>query len=304
MVDGFDFQSLLKLLQSEITCDDGEDDDDRASDKKPSKGKKNPYPRENRDKTNPFHFLYESNDCELAKDDNAISNIYDSLIELEDLIKGDWMSDREYYRQKIKENDLSYIINGAIYTKDKVMCTYRALGYKNFKNYCQDIYGVCHSNVYKYQMASRVATELMIAGFETLPKNVDQAYALKDYTGLELIKIWGLIVKIYPLHQITKKTILEAIGKDKPYTQSVDRRIVLLLYVHQFIEKVADSWKVNISTVIEELIRFVIYIFLPHQIEDSTPEDKDKNWQDMSDLTSQYEEFLANGGDDFLGIDL
>ena len=101
----------------------------------------------------------------------------------------------------------------------------------------------------------------MMAGFEYLPKNADQAYALRYYTGLDLINVWQDILNNIPAHQIFTKTILEAIGRDKPNTKSVERRITIPLKAYNFLREVADSWNTTNSQVIYEMIRFIIYLY-------------------------------------------
>lgn len=285
MITTFDYKSRLKHIRQIIS-------DAR-------KRKKNPYPGENKDLTNSFDFLYRAEDCELA-DVPAILDIHDYMFDMAEEIQGDWFDRHDYRMNDLKYFQYSYIVIGGIYTKDKVMCTYREKGYTNYKDYCTDIYGKSYSTIRKYEIASRVAVELMSAGFDYLPQNVDQAYALRFYTGIELIEIWEQILNDIPRHQIFASSILEAIGKEKPSSQSRELRFTLPLYAGNFVRELAAENNVSDSAVLLDMIRFVMYSLYSDRIPDPSPEDRERNWSDMSDLIGYYEEFLAKGGDDFL----
>ncbi|NEP82055.1 MAG: hypothetical protein F6K39_30280 [Okeania sp. SIO3B3] len=74
----------------------------------------------------------------------------------------------------------SYIEEGMAYNAIKVYKLYKKLGFKSFKEYCVQRLKKTAWRVGQIIEAARTAWNLMVNGFEKLPSNVSQAYALYE----------------------------------------------------------------------------------------------------------------------------
>ena len=239
----------------------------------------------NKDSTNPFDFLYQSNDCEVSKNP-AISNTFDYVYDLSEEISGNY--DFEYRLRDINYDHLSYVRIGANYKKAQILGLHTKKGYDRFKDFCPKFLGKSYSHVRKLQEASKVACELIMAGFHILPQNASQAHELRHYTGVALIKKWEQIINHLKPHQITQKAIQTLLGKDPSIRHSKDRRVTLTINTHLLLEAFADEQNTSISNVIEYLVRYTIES-LPKKKQKKVSKKQMQIWQeDLQELVQFY----------------
>jgi len=239
-----------------------------------------------KDSTNPFDFVYQSNDVKISKNP-AISNTFDYVYDLSEEISGDY--DFEYRLQQIEHEHLGYIRIGSDYKKAQILNLHTKKGYDRFKDFCPKFFGKSYSYIRKLQEASRVGCELIMAGFDILPQNASQAHELRHYTGVALIKKWDQIIKHLPPHQITQKSIKTLIGNDPSIRKTKDCRVSLTLNTHLLLEAFADEHDTSISRVIEALVRYTIET-LPKKKEKKISKKQMKIWEeDLQELVQFYQ---------------
>jgi hypothetical protein len=164
---------------------------------------KNSYKTDTTILANPFDFLYQQSDAGISQDD-AIEELIDYAIGLEDQIEGDFNLD--YLVFEIRNNTLSFVRTGLIAFKIKALKLYKN-HFGSFENFCIKALGVTHWQINRTIQASRTVLELIHNGFEILPRNEAQCRELSQYVGTELVRVWGEITAEIPLHQITARSI-------------------------------------------------------------------------------------------------
>lgn len=241
----------------------------------------------NRDSTNPFDFIYQSNDVERSNN-LAIVETYDYVFDLSEEIEGDYNLERRL--KDLEFDHLAYIRIGANYKKAQVFDLHKKNGFDNFKDFCPQYLGKCYTYVRKLQEASRIAIELIMAGFDTLPQNASQAYELRHYTGNELIENWELIINYLPVHQITQDAIKNLIGKPPSIRKTKDCRITLPIKTHLLLETFAEEKNTSIAAVIDYLLRYTIAC-LPKKKDRKVSKKQMEIWrEDLQDLVDFYHE--------------
>jgi len=241
----------------------------------------------NRDCTNPFDFIYQSNDVERSNN-LAIVETYDYVFDLSEEIEGDY--DLERRLKDIEFDHLAYIRIGANYKKAQVLNLHKKNGFDNFKDFCPQYFGKCYTYVRKLQEASRVGTELIMAGFNFLPQNASQAYELRHYTGNELIDKWQHLINYLPVHQITQDAIKNLIGKPASIRKTKDCRITLPIKTHLLLETFAEEKNTSIADVIDYLLRYTIAC-LPKKKDQEVSKKQIEIWEeDLQDLVDHYQE--------------
>jgi hypothetical protein len=166
---------------------------------------KNPYKTDSTILANPFDFLYQQSDAGISQDD-AIQELIDYAIELDDQIEGDF--NLSSLVLDIRNNTLSFVRTGLIAFKIKSLKLYKNQ-FGSFRMFCLQALGITHWQINRTIQAARIVLELIHNGFEILPRNEAQCRELSQYVGTELVRVWREITAEIPPHQITARSIHE-----------------------------------------------------------------------------------------------
>ena len=158
----------------------------------------------------PVRNFYQENDFQISQRDE-IKEIYDQLYEISETITGD--CDAADIAVQYKINKYNYIINGAYAFKVRMNGTYKKCSL-DYKSYCKDYLGRSYSTVRREIIGSRVATDLILMGFDVLPSCTSQTELLEDLYGEELYDVWKAVTDEYREDQITTTVIRSVIKKD------------------------------------------------------------------------------------------
>ena len=158
----------------------------------------------------PLRNFYQENDFQISQRDE-IQETYDQLYEISETTTGDW--DAKDIAAQYNINKYTYIINGAYAFKIRLNGSYNKYSL-DFKSFCKDYLGRSYSTVHREIIGSRVATDLILMGFDVLPSCTSQTELLKDLYGEELYDVWKKITDEYRQDQITTTVIRSVIKKD------------------------------------------------------------------------------------------
>jgi hypothetical protein len=156
----------------------------------------------------------------------------------------------------IKYARLSYIKLGVQLYQVKYYKLYQGV-YNTFKNYCEQAikYQVWRAN--QVIESARVAIELIIAGFKTIPVNETQARYLINLNSEKLTEKWQQVLNLYPPHKITAERIEKVvIGERKKKIGTLKLPIKIL----EEIEYKALEYGITPKELIIRMIRGELFI--------------------------------------------
>ena len=238
---------------------------------------KNPYKQDPTLLASPFDFLYQQSDTGISADD-AIQELIDYAIELEDQIEGDF--DLGTLIFDIRNNTLSFVRTGLVAFKIKALKLYKNQ-FGSFRNFCTEALGVTHWQINRTIQASRIVLELIHNGFEILPRNEAQCRELSQYVGSELVRVWGEITAEIPPHKITARTIHEYLNPEEEFEEE-DTTIKLPRKLYSCILTLAVDAGMSIVELLEET-------FIGHV--EPVPIGKVLAWEeDMKNLVLEHSE--------------
>ena len=226
---------------------------------------------------NPFNFLYQNNDVPIS-DNPAIRETIQNIIDIDEARLD---KDLPYLEHLIQLDSLAYVRIGSIYAFILFKKLYKKV-YSNFKPYCDHVLGKSVSSVRDYIDASRVALELIVAGFEyeELPNNMSQAVQLKEFTGCELIEKWKYILANIERHKRTAKSIHNLLHPPVVTEETVNTKIELPLPTFNRLIKVAYHAQLSIPETLDAVLHILTHAIKKDDIL------RLLRWQlDMMDLT-------------------
>jgi hypothetical protein len=199
---------------------------------------------------NPFTTLYQNPDIEIS--DPCLAEIIKNVLQIDD----DRLDlDLPEIERLLKLDTLAYIRQGFLYATIKFNRLYKKY-YSDFDQYCREVHGKSVYSVNNYIEASRVASELITAGFEysELPNNMSSALMLKEFSGSDLVHVWRDILAELEPHKRTATRIKnylypEPVKKEEMYT-----KIELSLSIYTKLLEVAYNVKMSVEQVIENVV--------------------------------------------------
>lgn len=208
---------------------------------------KNPYKKDPTLLASPFDFLYQKSDTGISADD-AIQELIDYAIELDDQIEGDFNLDLLVL--DIRNNTLSFVRTGLAVFKIKALKLYKNQ-FRSFRSFCTEALGVTHWQINRTIQASRIVLELIHNGFEILPRNEAQCRELSQYVGSELVRVWGEITAEIPPHKITARSIHEYLHPEEEIEEE-STTVKLPRKLYSFILTLAVDAGMSIVELLEE----------------------------------------------------
>ena len=204
---------------------------------------------------NPFDALYlYQNDISISSRPE-IQELNEYALGLEEKIEGDFNLD--YIEFEFKYNRLAYIRSGLILAKLKFLRIYRSFGDGTFASFCRERLGITRWQINQNIRASRVAMELLYAGFEILPTNISQAMALASLTGDELVHAWRSVTEAIEPDKITHRSIRSFLFPptldDLP-----DTKIMVDPTLHESIHTEAAERGISIVELIRAMFAFFV----------------------------------------------
>ncbi len=205
----------------------------------------------------PFSFIHNNPDVPIT--DEAIIDTLQSVIDIDDLRLD---KDLPYLEHLIKLDSLSYIRKGAEYATIKFKQLYKhgdpygdRRGYSNFDLYAKEVLKTSTRSVVAHINASRVALELIMAGFEyeELPHNVSQACCLAQYSGEELIEVWKYVISELAPHERTATSIRNLLNPPKVTKEDLYTKIELPLAIYEKVLNVAYHAKLSVSKLLDNV---------------------------------------------------
>ena len=205
----------------------------------------------------PFSFIHNEPDVPIT--DEAIIDTLQSVIDIDDLRLD---NDLPYLEQLIKLDSLSYIRKGAGYATIKFKQLYKhsdpygdKRGYSNFDLYAKEVLNTSTRSVMVHINASRVALELIMAGFsyEDLPHNMSQAYVMSEYTGEELIEKWKYVCSELSPEKRTATSIRNLLNPPKVTKEDLYTKIELPLAIYEKVLSVAYHAKLSVSKLLDNV---------------------------------------------------
>ena len=200
--------------------------------------------------TSPFQFIH--NDPDVPITDRAVIDILQSVIDIDHLRLD---NDLPYLELLVKLDSLAYIRKGAIYAEIKFKCLYKKT-YSNFDLYAKEVLKSSTRSVVAHINASRVALELIMAGFsyEDLPHNMSQAYVMSEYTGEELIEKWKYVCSELAPEKRTATSIRNLLNPPKVTKEDIYTKIELPLALYSQLLDVCYRAKISITKGIEAVV--------------------------------------------------
>ncbi len=211
---------------------------------------------------NPFNFVYQEPDLPIT--DVSIQEVIQGVLDINDSRLD---LDLNYLEHLLKLDTLAYVRKGCIYADIKFKKLYKRV-YSNFDQYAKDVLKSSTRSVVAHIEASRVAIELIMAGFsyEELPHNMSQAYVLAKYTGEELIEKWKYIIAELPPYKRTATSIKELINPAPVSKEELYTKIELPLAVYSKLLKVAYDAKMSVSKLIDNVFSVLTSEFKKQEI--------------------------------------
>ncbi len=231
---------------------------------------------------NPFDFIYD--------DDSLVSKnkaIQETLQAARDVTEDRLDLDVPYLKHLHQLHSLSYVVLGCINSTFKFNKTYKKQ-YSSFEQYCICELGKSVDAVDNSIDASRVAIELIMAGYEylDLPNNMSQAVALKKFTGEELIEKWEYVLANLERHQRTATRIKELLFPPKVSEDTINTNIKLPVDVYSKLVEVAYKAEVSIC----ETVKTVVFMY--DEVKKKSDLKRILRWiLDMVELTSKPNEY-------------
>ena len=205
----------------------------------------------------PFQFIH--NDPDVPITDRAVIDILQSVIDIDHLRLD---NDLPYLELLVKLDSLAYIRKGAIYAEIKFKQLYKhsdprtdKKGYSNFDVYAKEVLKSSTRSVVAHINASRVALELIMAGFsyEDLPHNMSQAYVMSEYTGEELIEKWKYVCSELAPEKRTATKIRNLLNPPKVTKEELYTKIELPLAIYEKVLNVAYHAKLSVSKLLDNV---------------------------------------------------
>lgn len=236
---------------------------------------KNPYKKDPTLLANPFDFLYQQSDAGISQDD-AIQELIDYAIELDDQIEGDFNLGSLVF--EIRNNTLSFVRTGLIAFKIKSLKLHKNQ-FSSFARFCIEALGITHWQINRTIQASRTVLELIHNGFEILPRNEAQCRELSQYVGSELVRVWQEITAEIPPHKITARSIHEYLHPTEEFEEE-DTTIKLPRKLYSCIYSLAVDAGMSIVELLEDT-------FIGHV--EPVPIGTTLRWEeDYQNLVSEY----------------
>lgn len=206
----------------------------------------------------PFQFIH--NDPDVPITDQAVIDLLQSVIDIDHLRLD---NDLPYLELLVKLDSLAYIRKGAIYAEIKFNQLYKHTdprtdrkGYSNFDLYAKEVLKSSTRSVVAHINASRVALELIMAGFsyEELPHNMSQAYVMAEYTGEELVHKWKYVCSEIPPEKRTATSIRNLLNPPKVTKEDIYTKIELPLALYSQLLDVCYRAKISVAKGIEAVV--------------------------------------------------
>jgi hypothetical protein len=198
----------------------------------------------------PFTALYQNPDIEIS--DPVLVDILKSITDIDDKRLDLDLSEIE---RLLKLDTLAYIRQGYLYATIKFKKLYKKT-HSSFEQYCREVLSKSVYSVNNYIEASRIAGELMSAGFVSseLPNNMSSALMLKEFSGSDLVHTWRDVLAELEPHKRTAARIKnflypEPVKKEEMYT-----KIELSLAIYSKLLKVAYNAQMSVEQVIENVV--------------------------------------------------
>ena len=210
----------------------------------------------------PFQFIH--NDPDVPITDRAVIDILQSVIDIDHLRLD---NDLPYLELLVKLDSLAYIRKGAIYAEIKFKCLYKKT-YSNFDLYAKEVLKSSTRSVVAHINASRVALELIMAGFsyEDLPHNMSQAYVMSEYTGEELIEKWKYVCSELAPEKRTATKIRNLLNPPRVTKEDLYTKIELPLAVYEKVLNVAYHAKLSVSKLLNNVFSVLTGKFKKQEI--------------------------------------
>ena len=241
---------------------------------------KDPYKVERSFLTSPTQSLYQDHDIEMSKA-NWIEDLIEDALDLDKRIEGDFNLD--YLKFRIYNNEYSFVRTGLIAFKIKVFKLYKDKA-KSFKKFCEDHLHKTHWMINRLIEAAKVVIDLIVAGFEILPRNEAQCRALKAHCEGDLAFAWQHVLDEHEgsIHKITAKSITRSLKGEEEEPKMQTLVVTAMLY--------AEIWK-QAALVEMKPVQFLEQLFLGQENGDNFAQKiKERKWSDdLEDLIYEQE---------------
>ncbi len=237
---------------------------------------KDPYKIDRSFLTPPTQSLYQDHDIAISSAD-WIQDLLEDAVELDNQIEGDF--DLNYLKFRIFSNEFAFVRTGLITFKIKVFKLYKNKA-KSFKQFCEDHLHKTHWMVDKIIRAAKVVIDLIVAGFEVLPRNEGQCRALMAHCEGDLTLAWQQVLDDHEgmLYKITAKSIKRSLVGEEEEPKMETLVVTAMLY--------AAIWKAAQLQGMKP-IEYLEELFLGKQNCDNFAQKiKQKRWEDdLENLT-------------------
>ena len=244
---------------------------------------KDPYKVNRSFLTSPTTALYQEHDLEISQLP-WIQEIVEEALDLDDRISGDF--DLEYLKFSIYNNEYSFIRTGLIAFKIKVFKLYKGVA-KSFKQFCEDHLHKTHWIIDRLIRSAKTCIDLIVSGFEVLPRNEAQCRALMSGCQGDIILAWQQVLDDHEgqYHKITAKSITRSLKgeEEEPKTQT----LVITAILYAAIWTAAEKAKLKPVEYLEEL-------FLGKICDNFAQKIKDKKWAEEEDERQDEYEMRMN----------
>ncbi len=237
---------------------------------------KDPYKIDRSFLTPPTQSLYQEYDGEISQLD-WIPDLLEDAVELDNNISGDF--DLDYLKFRIYSNEYAFIRTGLIAFKIKAFKLYRGVA-KSFKKFCEDHLHKTHWMVDRLIRAAKTCIDLIVAGFQVIPRNEAQCRSLMAHCEGDLVLAWQHVLDDHEgqIHKITAKSIKRSLKGEEEEPKMETLVVTAMLY--------AAIWK---AAQLQEMkpIEYLEELFLGKQNCDNFAQRiKLKRWEeDLEDLT-------------------
>ena len=235
----------------------------------------------------PTRNFYQENDFQISQR-NEIQETYDQLYEISETTTGDW--DAKDIAAQYNINKYTYIINGAYAFKTRMNGSYKKYSL-DFKSFCKDYLGRSYSTVHREIIGSRVATDLILMGFDVLPSCTSQTELLKDLYGEELYDVWKKITDEYRQDQITTTVIRSVLKKDHEPIEDEPVKVNVSLprkLYHEIMELAIDLEKSIVDTI--NFLYHEVYLYHTSPKSSNPGTEVLSEWaKDLQDIVYQFQ---------------
>ena len=238
---------------------------------------KDPYKTDRSFLTPPTQSLYQDHDVKISEAD-WIQDLLEEAVELDNNLSGDF--DLDYLKFQIFSNEYAFIKTGLISFKIKAFKLYADKA-KSFKKFCEDHLHKTHWMIDRLIRAAKTCIDLIVAGFEVIPRNESQARALMSNCEGDLVLAWQQVLDDHEgqLHKITAKSIKRSLKGEEEEPKMETLVVTAMLY--------AAIWKAAQLKGMKP-IEYLEELFLGKQNCDNFAyKIKQKRWEeDLEDLVS------------------